>query len=228
MNSGRALFGALVAGLGVLFFLDATGAIEAGDIVSGWWPAAIVALGVFQGMAGGSTRRSAMVLVLVGLGLLAVTSGILGSDAWGYVWPVALMLVGLWILFGWGNRYGSRPADDEELDGIAVLGSARLATRSQSFRRASVTAILGGVTLDLSEALPIVGGATVTITSLLGGVAVLVPPGWLVEIRGLPLLGGWDDTTDRSAVGADPPRLEVQVLVALGGIEVKHPAGRWK
>ncbi|HEX5630485.1 MAG TPA: LiaF domain-containing protein [Acidimicrobiia bacterium] len=227
MNSGRTLFGALVAGLGILFLLDATGAVDAGEVISRWWPAAIVALGVFQGMAG-STRRSATVLVLVGLGLLAVTSGILGSAAWGYVWPVALVLVGLWILFGWGNRYGSRPADDEEVDGIAVLGSARLATRSQSFRRASVTAILGGVTLDLSEARPVAGGATVTITSLLGGVAVLVPPGWLVEIRGLPLLGGWDDTTDRSAVGADPPRLEVQVLVALGGIEVKHPAGRWK
>jgi len=228
MNSGRMLFGGLIAALGAIFLLDTAGVVEAGDVIGGWWPVAIVALGVFQGMAGGATRRSATVLVLVGLGLLAVTSGLLGSDAWGYVWPVALVLIGFWILLGWGHRYGSRPADDEEVDGIAVLGSARLATRSQSFRRASVTAVLGGVTLDLSEAKPIEGGAAITITSLLGGVAVLVPHGWLVEIRGLPLLGGWDDTTDRAAVGADPPRLEIQVLVALGGVEVKHPAGRWK
>ena len=39
-------------------------------------------------------------------------------------------------------------------------------------------------------------------------------------------MGSWDDTTDRTAVGSGSPRLEVQVLVALGGVEVKH-AGRW-
>lgn len=227
MNSGRLLFGSLLAALGIVFLFDSARVVDGGDLIAGWWPVAIVALGIFQGSAGAATRRSATVLVLVGLGLLAVTSGVLGSEAWSYVWPVALVLIGLWILLGWGRRYGSRPADDEVVEGIAVLGSARLATRSQTFRRASVTSILGGVTLDLTEALPVAGGADISITSLLGGVTVLVPHGWLVEIRGLPILGSWDDTTDRAAVGPNPPRLEIQVLVALGGIEVKHPR-RWK
>jgi len=227
MNGGRLLFGSLLAAFGVVFLLGSADIVDAGEIISGWWPAAIVALGVFQLTAGRRTRRSAGVLIAIGLGLLAVTTGLLGSDAWAYVWPVALILVGLWIVLGWGRRYGSRPSDDEVVEGIAVLGSAHLATRSQTFRRASVTSILGGVTLDLTEALPVAGGANVSITALLGGVSVLVPRGWLVEIRGLPLMGGWDDTTDRAAVGPAAPRLEIQVLVALGGIEVKH-AGRWR
>jgi len=227
MNGGRLLVGSLLAAFGTVFLLGSADVVDAGDIISEWWPMALVALGAFQLTAGHRTRRSAVVLVAIGVGLLAVTTGLLGSDAWDYVWPVALILVGLWIVLGWGKRYGSRPADDEVVEGIAVLGSAHLATRSQAFRRASVTSILGGVTLDLSEALPVAGGANVAITALLGGVSVLVPRGWLVEIRGLPLMGGWDDTTDRSAVGPAAPRLEVQVLVALGGIEVKHP-GRWR
>ena len=227
MNGGRLLFGSLVAAFGIVFLLGSADVVDAGEIIAGWWPAAIVALGVFQFTANRRTRRSATVLMAVGLGLLAVTSGLLGSDAWDFVWPSALVLVGLWILLGWGKRYGLRPSDDEEVDGIAVLGSARLATRSQTFRRASLTSILGGVTLDLTEALPVGGGANVTITALLGGASVLVPRGWLVEIRGLPLLGGWDDTTDRAAVGPGAPRLEIQVLVALGGVEVKH-SGRWR
>lgn len=227
MNGGRLLFGTLIAALGVVFLAGSAGWVDAGDVLAGWWPVAIVALGVFQMVAARRTRRSATVLILVGLGLLAVTSGVLGSDAWDYVWPAALVGVGLWILTGWGKRYGLRPSDDEEVDGIAVLGSARLATRSQNFRRASLTSILGGVTLDLTEALPVPGGAEVTITALLGGASVLVPHGWLVEIRGLPLMGGWDDTTDRAAVGPGAPRLEIQVLVALGGVEVKH-SGRWR
>ncbi|MEK7253044.1 MAG: LiaF domain-containing protein [Actinomycetota bacterium] len=226
MNAGRILFGSLVAAVGVVFILDSAGVVSAGDVIGSWWPVAIVALGVFHVLGARGPRASSITLVLVGAGLLAVTTGVFGSHAWRYVWPTALVLVGLWILLGWGKRYGSRPSDDDEVDGIAVLGSARLATRSQSFRRASVTSILGGVTLDLTEALPVAGGATVSITTLLGGVSVLVPRGWLVEIRGLPLMGSWDDTTDRTAVGSGSPRLEVQVLVALGGVEVKH-AGRW-
>jgi hypothetical protein len=216
VNSGRVLVGSLLAALGIVFLLDSAGVADAGELIATWWPAAIVALGVFQGWAGSATRRSATVLVLIGLGLLAVTTGALGSGAWSYVWPVALVLIGLWILLGWGRRLGARPGDDEVVDGIAVLGSARLATRSQTFRRASVTSILGGVTLDLSEALPVPGGAEISITSLLGGVTVLVPHGWLVEIRGLPILGSWDDTTDRAAVGPESPP-EIQVLVAWRG-----------
>lgn len=227
MNAGRLLFGSLVAALGIIFMLDSAGVVSAGEVVGSWWPVSIVALGLFHVAGARGPRGSSVVLVVVGLGLLAVTTGVFGSDAWRYVWPSALVLVGVWILLGWGRRYGIRPSDDEEVDGIAVLGSARLATRSQSFRRASVTSILGGVTLDLTEALPVPGGANVSITTLLGGVSVLVPRGWLVEIRGLPLMGSWDDTTDRTAVGPGSPRLEVQVLVALGGVEVKH-AGRWR
>lgn len=227
MNAGRLLFGSVVVTLGVVFLLDSAGALDAGDALAHWWPAAIVALGVFHFASARGPRASTLVLAGAGLGLLGVTSGLFGADAWDYVWPVALVLVGLWILLGWGRRYGIRPSDDEEVDGIAVLGSARLATRSHSFRRASLTSILGGITLDLTEALPVPGGAEVSVTALLGSVAILVPRGWLVEIRGLPLLGGWDDTTDRNAVGSGAPRLEVQALVALGGVEVKH-SGRWR
>lgn len=227
MNAGRALVGALIAAVGAVFLLDSAGVLAAGETLAAWWPVAVVALGAFHiaGARGGG--RGGWVLVLSGLVLLGVTTGVFGSDAWGYVWPAALIAVGLWILLGWGRRYGIRPLDDDVVDGIAVLGSARLATRSQEFRKASVTSVLGGVTLDLTEARPIPGGAEVSITALLGGVTVLVPRGWLVEIRGLPLMGGWDDTTDRSAVGSGAPRLEVQALVALGGVEVKH-AGRWR
>lgn len=227
MNAGRLLVGSVLAALGVLFFLDSVDVLDAGDVIAGWWPTAIIALGVFHAAAGRGVTGGTFALVGIGAGLLGVTSGVFGDDAWDYVGPAALVLVGLWLIIGWGKRLGSRPADDEELDGIAVLGSALHATRSKSFRRASLTSVLGGLTLDLNEALPIAGGASISVTAILGSVVILVPRGWVVEIRGLPLMGGWDDTTDRAAAGAGAPRLEIQALCALGGLEVKH-ASRWK
>jgi hypothetical protein len=226
MNAGRLLLGSIVAALGVVFILGSADVLDASDALADWWPLAVVALGLFHTAATRSWRGGGGVITLVGLALLGVTTGLFGSNAWDYVWPSALVLVGLWIMVGWGRRWGAEPTDADEIDGLAVLGSARFATRSQQFRRASLTSLLGGVTLDLTEALPIAAGGSISVTAILGGATLLVPRGWLVEVRGIPLMGGWDDTTDRTAVGSGAPRLEVQALVALGGVEVKH-SGRW-
>jgi len=227
VNTGRGLFGAVLAAVGVVFLLGSIGAVDAGSLIGAWWPSAIVLLGVLHAGSVRHVSGGALALVVVGLVLLGVTTGLFGSDSWRFVWPAALVGVGVWVALGWGRRLGSRPRDDEEVDGIAVFGSARLATRSQAFRRASVTAVVGGVTLDLTEALPIPGGAEVSVTGILGGVTVLVPRGWIVEIRGLPLMGGWDDTTDHQVTGPGSPRIEVQALVVMGGVEVKH-SSRWR
>jgi len=227
MNAGRVLFGSVVAAVGVVFLLGSADVVDAGAVMADWWPAAIILLGLLHAGSGHRLSGGAAALVVVGASLLGVTTGLFGSDAWRFVWPAALIGIGLWLTLGWGRRLGIRPADDDEVDGIAVLGSARLATRSQAFRKASLTGVLGGVTLDLTEALPVQGGAEVSVTGILASVTILVPRGWVVEIRGLPLLGGWDDTTDHNVVGAGSPRLEVQALVVLGGVEIKH-AGRWR
>jgi hypothetical protein len=141
------------------------------------------------------------------------------------VWPIVLILCGGGLLFGWGRRRMGT-VDEAEVTGLALLSSSRVATRSVSFRRAAVTAVLGGMTLDLTRATPVPEGAAVSATAVFGGVDVVVPPGWSVSIRGLPLFGGWDDTTARTADGPDVPRLEIQALVVFGGLEVKHPR-RW-
>src|SRR3972149_1446781 len=47
----------------------------------------------------------------------------------------------------------------------------------------------GGRPLARNEPLPVPGGAAVSVPSSLASVSILVPRGWVVEIRGLPLLG---------------------------------------
>jgi hypothetical protein len=227
MNAGRLFFGLLLVAFGAVYMLEGADVLDASEAISEWWPTALVGLGVFHAIDRGRVTTGSFILVGVGIGLLAVTSDVLGDGSWDLVWPVALIVAGMWLAFGWGRRSIRRIPDVENVDGLAVLSSTRVATRSQRFRRASLTSVLGGVTLDLTEALPETTGAVVDASAILGSITVLVPRGWIVDVRGIPLLGGWDDTTDRASAGSGAPRLEIRALVALGGLEVKH-AGRWQ
>jgi hypothetical protein len=227
MNAGRLFFGLLLVAIGAVFMLEGADVLDASETIAEWWPVALVGLGVFHAIDRGRITTGSVILVLVGAGLLAVTSDVLGEDSWDLVWPSALIVAGVWLAFGWGRRTIRRIPDVATVDGLAVLSSSRVATRSQRFRRASLTAVLGGLTLDLTEALPEPTGAIVDASAILGSITVLVPRGWIVDVRGIPLLGGWDDTTDRASVGSGAPRVEIRALVALGGLEVKH-AGRWQ
>lgn len=226
MNAGRGFVGLVLVALGVLFVLEANEALDAGEAIGDWWPAAIVGLGILTAIDRRRLSSASAALVAGGLVLLAVTTGLLGSRSWQYVWPATLIGAGAWLAFGWQRRALRRVPDVTSVDGLAVLAASRVASRSREFRQASLTAVLGGITLDLTEATPAPAGAVVDATAVLGSVTILVPRGWLVDVRGIPILGGWDDTTDRSAVGSGAPRLEVRALVALGGLEVKH-AARW-
>jgi hypothetical protein len=226
MNAGRAVVGSILVGVGAVFLLDAAGALEAGPTLARWWPAAVVLLGAFQIASERRVGPVSGILLTGGLLLLGATTGVFGSVDWGLVWPAILILAGAGLLFGWGRRRMGA-VDQDEMSGTAVLSSVRLATRSSGFRRAAVTAVLGGLTLDLTRATPVPGGASVSATAVFGGIDVLVPEGWAVTIRGIPLFGGWDDTTARTPVGPDVPRVDIQALVVFGGLEVKHPR-RWR
>jgi len=225
VSAGRAVLGAALVALGAVYLLDVAGVIEGGEVVGRWWPVLVVALGLLQAYA--EKRFSAVVWALVvgGLLLLAVTTGLFGRRAWSVTWPILVVLAGAWLLSGWG-RLRRGQIDDPEFSRMSVFNSVKLASRAYGLQRVSLTAVLGKLRLDLTGARLDPAGARLAATSLFGHIDVIVPEGWAVEVRGLPIVGAWDDTVSRRGLGPDSPRLEVHVLVVLGGVEVKHRR-RW-
>jgi hypothetical protein len=55
-----------------------------------------------------------------------------------------------------------------------------------------------------------------------GGVEIAVPEGWRVEVKGIPLFGGWSNKTKGDLVGDDAPLLSIEALVAFGGLDIGH------
>lgn len=225
VNVGRTLVGSALVALGLVYLLDVAGVLDSGGFVGRWWPLLVIGLGLLQALGERHFSPVAWVLIGGGLLLLAVSTGVFGRTAWSITWPILTVLAGLWLVSGWG-RLGRGLVDDPEFARLSVLNSVRLSCRSPALRRAGVTAVFGKLRLDLTGARLDPGGARLSATSVFGHIDVIVPQGWAVEVRGLPIAGAWDDTVSRRGVGPDSPRLDVHVLAVLGGVEVKHRR-RW-
>ena len=165
-----------------------------------------------------------LLLAIAGGVLLLFTTDTLDESAWDYVWPAALIGLGVVLLLRWrGRALPGAGVDDDVVRATAILGGPRLVSTSPRFRGGWLTAVFGGITLDLRQARLDPGGASINATAAFGGIEILVPRGWRITMRSTPVLGGTEDKTDRSAPSADDaPTLRIDAITILGGLEVKH------
>ncbi len=224
LDLGRLLVGLVIATVGILYLLDAAGVLDAGRAIGRWWPSVIVAAGLLTlAERPPAVVRGAILTAGGAVGLL-FTTRVLDHSAWKYVWPVAVIVAGLAVMARWSGRTISAGAHPEDvIRSTSMFGGAELASADQEFRGAWLTAIFGGITLDLREARPAAEGASVNATAAFGGIEVLVPKGWRLSVRSVPIFGGLEDKTDRSQPPApDAPTLHVDAVSIFGGVEIKH------
>jgi hypothetical protein len=219
MSPIRAWFAAVLIAVGGLWLLDAAGALDAGATIDHWWPVAVIVLGLAAAAVDRRLSLGPVVVVLIGALLLVGQLDIVEFDA--IVWPVVAIVAGLWLLFNRAQWSQAREEMSGRQDVLAVLGAAETKNRSPHFQHANVSAVFGGATLDMRDA-QLDPGATVDALALFGGVDVIVPPGWRVELGGLPLFGGYDDKTGGNGdLPPDAPVLKVEATAIFGGVDVK-------
>jgi len=215
---GQVLLGVLVVLAGVVLLLERTGAVEIdlGTVVGTLWPLAVVLVGLTSLLLVPRAWYGPVVITAAGVVLLLDRVDVLDVSLWDYLWPVAVILIGLGITFG----AGARRDQEDRVTAIAFWWGVERRMRTRAFRSASLTAIMGGVELDLREA-QIEGSARVDVFAFWGGVEIKVPRTWEVRTTGLPLLGGWENTTEPPAV-AGAPVLDVRLVTIMGGAEIRH------
>jgi hypothetical protein len=213
-------FAGVLIAVGAVWLLDAANVLDGGTTIDRWWPVAVIALGL---VAAASERRLGLgpvVLMVIGALLLVGQLEVVEVDA--IVWPVVAIVAGLWLLFNRGQWSRVREQETSRQDVVALLGAAESRNRSPHFRHANVSAVFGGATLDMRDA-HLDPGATVDALALFGGVDVIVPPGWRVELGGLPIFGGYEDkTAGNGDIPPDAPVLKVAATAIFGGVGVKN------
>ena len=80
--------------------------------------------------------------------------------------------------------------------------------------------------MDLSRAGTKLDEVVIEANALLGGVELRVPPDWDVVVRGMGILGGYEDGTrppvNVGTAGVKRPRLIVTGQALLGGVNVQN------
>lgn len=214
----QVLLGVLIVAVGVIALLTQLGVVDVdlGQLVSDWWPLLIVGVGLAALIASPRAWLGPAVIIVVGLLLLLQSLDVVDVNFWELLWPVAVILLGLSLI----ANVGTRAVDDDTVNSTVFWWGSDRKTRSQQFKGGNLTAIMGGIDVDLREA-DIVDKAEISIFTFWGGVEIKVPPTWRVRTSGLPILGGWEDkTTLPLQDGA--PELVVHLTTIMGGAEIKN------
>lgn len=222
VSVGKLIFGVTILFAGVALALDNLGLARADDLLL-WWPVAVVAFGLLR--LAGPTRPEKIVglfAAVIGAWILAWNLDWVRVGPWEFVLPACLLLVGALLLAGGLRR---READDgSTVSGFALLSGVDRKSTSAAFRGGEVTAVLGGIEVDLTGAHLAPGGAELQATAVWGGVDIRVPQDWAIESRVMPLLGVFQDGTAQRVAGptAAGPRLVIRGNAIMGGIEISN------
>jgi Domain of unknown function (DUF5668) len=215
-----------------------------------YWPVLLILFGVMNLMTQ-SGRFFGFLLILAGAFLQLNKLGITHLT-FADLWPVALIAIGLLLMWGSletrgfirakkrvlndfrdqvAGAVGGTTADGTDnppgaLNAVAIFGGCERRISSKNFRRGKATAVLGGIELDFRDADidSETGEAMLEINCVLGGVEIRVPEIWHVHSRSVPVLGGYEDTSRQTgdAAGAKPKTLVITGMVVLGGVEIRN------
>lgn len=221
--SGRLFFGLVILTLGVVFLLGQYDLVDAARIIE-WWPVLLVVVGLLRILGIQTLRRplSGTVFLVVGVVLLALNLDWVRFDL-SDLWPVALILAGGSILVRSlrGPGPGAGAGDTSEwLRSFAFWSGLDRKSASERFRGGELTAIMGGVDLDLRAAKLEGGRAIVDVFVWWGGIEIRVPEDWKVSNEGLAIMGAVEDSTKPAPEGVNT--LVLRGLVVMGGVEVKN------
>ena len=226
--SGRLIIGLMLVALGVLWTLDNLGWTDAGRIIE-WWPVLVLAVGVMRLTGFGMERQAGFGTFLTIIGTLLVLGKLdVVHVGFGIIWPLLIIFMGSQVVWralrGSDDRGPAGGAADtgDYVRSFSVMSGLTRHNQSQAFRGGELTAVMGGVQLDLTGATPADGRAVLDVFAMWGGIEVRVPEDWRVEIEATPVMGGVESTA-RVPAGVEPAgTLVVRGFVMMGGVEVKN------
>ena len=224
IKTSRLILGLTLIGIGVAYILDRLGYLDAADLWS-YWPLVLVAAGIGKMVTpgSGSGRLTGALITAVGTLLLLENIGLISFSFWEW-WPAVLIVVGLRLIFGPSPK--TRMDSYDNVNGFAALGGTSRSNCSSNFRGGDLVAFMGGAEIDLRSAAITTNPAVIDAFAFWGGIEIKVPEDWHVRVNGIPVLGGFENSTEYRPDPEQPDAMRQELLVKgfaiMGGVEIRN------
>jgi len=222
------VFGFTLVAIGFLFLLDKF--LPYRFNLSDFWPLLLIIWGVARFSSHGARGwgfSSALIIfgVFLFLNDFEPFSYIFN---WANLWPLALIALGGYLITRNLNQRNSSVAGDgsasaDDLRATAFLSKRKLVVPSANFRGGDATVALGGLEIDLRGAKlsTQVSEVVVDVTTVMGGMELLVPDDWTVVLRASAILGEIEDKRPKTGVNqTQNTTLVIDGVVLLGVVEI--------
>jgi predicted membrane protein len=232
--TARIVIGIVLVAVGIGILLDRLDVWDFAATVGTYWPLILVLIGGTQLATRTAPAWVGLLLLLLGAFFLARNLDVIPADWTTYILPAVLVFIGLLILIGPAVRrkrrrndtIGGPPRQHTSAAGwierFAIFGGSDTKSRADPFTGGELTAVFGGVSLDLSEARLPREWAELEATAVFGGVEIKIPRDWRVEVNGTPILGGIDIKA-LEPEDPDAPVLRIEATAIFGGVDIQNP-----
>lgn len=117
---------------------------------------------------------------------------------------------------------GNGITDDGRIDCRYLFSGGEYVVLDPVFRGGSIDVLFGGVDLDLRQTTLPVGETELVVTAAFGGVEILMPPDWNVEVKSVSTFGGVSNKRMRIFNQNSDRKLIINVKSAIfSGVEIK-------
>jgi predicted membrane protein len=227
LKSNRAIIGVVLVLVGLFLVMRNTGIFpDFIDHVIFSWPMLLVAIGLVMTL-GGAEKTAGVIVMAVGGFFLIPTIFRETFHAYNMFWPSIFIIIGVIFIVSrrksWNSVTSKGVIGDDYVDYVNVFSGGERQIVSENFRGGRISAVFGGMELDLTKAKLAPGRNELEIACVFGGATIIVPDDWFVTLEVTPVLGGFSDsrklnpgrTSDMSK------QLVIKGAVVFGGGEVK-------
>ena len=205
-------------------------------LIPGWvfsWQMLLIAIGVFVGIRNQFKNPAWFILVVIG-GIFLLDRAIPGWHWHSYMWPLALIVLGLFVILrpkhrrdwgGWDNwKEGSSGdagnlSDEDVIDYTTFFGGVHKNILSKNFKGGEIVTVFGGTEINMIQA-DIQGRVTLDITSIFGGTKLIIPSSWQVKSEVVAIFGGINDKRQAQNLIDSGKVLVLDGTSIFGGIEI--------
>lgn len=213
----KKFIGSIIITFGVLLLLSNYDIIVIENIWDYIWTVSLISVGVVGIITGKQLNFTFMSFIIIGsLFLIKEFGWIEQSCINNTLGPVLIIIIGITFFINYNKSFKTNGKFKRY---IAVFSGIEEKIKDDKYIGSEIVAVFGGVDLDLREVKFKEKITYMNMSSIFGGVTILVPKNVKVTTNGLPIFGGVENRVVCEKFDCE---LVINYNVAFGGIEIKN------